>query len=108
MCMTGMAAANNPIRSMTTCPDRRSGTASVPYRKAARISSAVFELSALYSTNDVVRNVKRQEEEREQGCNRQNGVVFHWKNLLMGFYACLIPLLPLPTPSMSTANRLRD
>src|SRR5215831_7654412 len=46
MWMTGMAAANNPMSSMMTCPDRRSGSTSVPYRKTARMSSAVFELSA--------------------------------------------------------------
>src|SRR5260221_13645938 len=46
MWMTGMAAAKNPTSSMTMCPDRRSASTSVPYRKTARTSSAVFEGSA--------------------------------------------------------------
>src|SRR5262249_11764638 len=102
MWMTGMAAANNPMNSMMTCPDRRSESTSVPYRKTARMSS-VGALGLRYPTNDVVRNVKRQEEEREQRRDRQHGVVFHWK-LSLRFCACLIALPPLPRPSSAARS----
>ena len=60
--------------------------------------SSVGALGLRYPTNDVVRNVKRQEEKREQRCDGQHGVVFHWKSRI-GFYVWLIALLPWRTPS---------
>src|SRR5260370_1247740 len=47
MCMTGMAAANNPTSSMMTYPDRRSASTSVPYSNTTRTANAMFEGRAL-------------------------------------------------------------
>src|SRR5262249_50785947 len=46
MCMTGMAAANNPTSSMMTYPERRSLSTSVPYSNTTRTANAMFEGSA--------------------------------------------------------------
>jgi hypothetical protein len=35
--------------------------------------------------------VKRQEEEREQRCDGQHGVVFHWKVSLLDFMGASLP-----------------
>jgi hypothetical protein len=60
---------------MMTCPDRRSASTSVPYSKTTRTISAVFDDSAFDPTDDVVRNVKRQQEDREQRRDNQDCVL---------------------------------
>src|SRR5712675_1138363 len=45
MCMTGMAAANNPTSSMMRYPDRRSESTSVPYSNSIERRDAMVNIT---------------------------------------------------------------
>ena len=69
MCRTGTPNARSDPRRMMTYPDRRPASTSIPYSQTTEMSTLhdeVIESARLESADDVVSQVKRKEEDREQ------------------------------------------
>jgi hypothetical protein len=68
MWRTGMTNEKSEARSMMTYPDRRPASTSVPYSQMTQTGtdSEVCDRSRQPPADDVVRQVKRTEEDREQ------------------------------------------